>query len=59
MVTWGRGEDGQLGHGDADQQNAPKAVHALLDKEISSIVCGAEYTMAISASQRQMYSWGW
>ena len=26
VVTWGRGEDGQLGHGDAESQDEPVVV---------------------------------
>lgn len=59
VASWGRGEDGQLGHGDAEQINTPKAVHSLLDKDISSICCGAEYTLAVSKKHKQVYSWGW
>jgi len=59
VATWGRGEDGQLGHGDAEQCVEPKAVAALLDQDIDSICCGAEYTVAVSRKQQRVYSWGW
>lgn len=59
MACWGRGEDGQLGHGDAAQVDAPKAVAALAGKDVSAVVCGAEYTVAVSAQHRRVYSWGW
>eukprot|EP00879_Flechtneria_rotunda_P006078 GHRR01006391.1.p1 GENE.GHRR01006391.1~~GHRR01006391.1.p1 ORF type:complete len:467 (+),score=165.58 GHRR01006391.1:204-1604(+) len=59
VASWGRGEDGQLGHGDAEQCVAPKAIHSLLHKDISSICCGAEYTIAVSAKHQHVYSWGW
>ena len=59
VLAWGRGEDGQLGHGDADDRSEPEAVHALLGKGITSVHCGAEYTLAVAAHQKQTYSWGW
>jgi alpha-tubulin suppressor-like RCC1 family protein len=59
VASWGRGEDGQLGHGDAEQVNAPKAVHALLGADVSAVCCGAEYTVAVSKQHRRVYSWGW
>eukprot|EP00775_Hariotina_reticulata_P006154 gene6154-6391_t len=59
VASWGRGEDGQLGHGDAEQVNTPKAIHSLLGKDISSVCCGAEYTVAVSKKHQQVYSWGW
>jgi alpha-tubulin suppressor-like RCC1 family protein len=59
VASWGRGEDGQLGHGDAEQCDAPVPVSALVGKDISAICCGAEYTVAVSDTHRQVYSWGW
>jgi len=59
VVTWGRGEDGQLGHGDAESQNLPTIVQALNDKECDEVVCGAEYTIAVSRSKEMIWSWGW
>lgn len=59
VLSWGRGEDGQLGHGDADDRNNPEAVHALMGQGVTSVHCGAEYTVAVSGDQQQVYSWGW
>ncbi|GLC44604.1 hypothetical protein PLESTB_001324500 [Pleodorina starrii] len=59
VASWGRGEDGQLGHGQADECLAPKAINALTDAGIESVVCGAEYTIAVAPSRGQVYSWGW
>jgi len=59
VLSWGRGEDGQLGHGDADERAQPHAVHALLNAEISFVICGAEYSVALSRERQEVYSWGW
>lgn len=60
MVTsWGRGEDGQLGHGDANERPLPQTIHALSDSKISTIYCGAEYSAAVSTSGNEVYTWGW
>lgn len=59
VLAWGRGEDGQLGHGDANDRSGPEAIHALLGKGITSVHCGAEYTLAVASQQKQTYSWGW
>lgn len=59
MCSWGRGEDGQLGHGDANDRNLPTIVSALDDCAISAITCGADHTTARSDSTRTVYSWGW
>lgn len=59
VVSWGRGEDGQLGHGDANEYAEPKAIHSLIQSGVTSISCGAEYTIAVSKPKRAIYSWGW
>ncbi|CAI9771883.1 unnamed protein product [Fraxinus pennsylvanica] len=59
VCSWGRGEDGQLGHGDADDRFTPTKLSALDGLEIVSVACGADHTTAYSESQSQVYSWGW
>ncbi len=59
VVTWGRGEDGQLGHGDAESQNVPAVVQALEGQGCDEVICGAEYTIAVSHSRQKTWSWGW
>lgn len=59
VTSWGRGEDGQLGHGDAEERLYPQAVFSLINKDITSVHCGAEYSIAVSTSKQEVYSWGW
>ncbi|KAL1539021.1 Ultraviolet-B receptor uvr8 [Salvia divinorum] len=59
VCSWGRGEDGQLGHGDAEDRFSPTQLSVLDDQEIDSVTCGADHTTAYSKSQVQVYSWGW
>lgn len=59
VCSWGRGEDGQLGHGDAEDRFSPTQVSALDGQEIVSVSCGADHTTAYSESSRQVFSWGW
>lgn len=47
VYTWGKGANGRLGHGDADDRNSPSLVEALKDKQVKSIVCGSSFTAAI------------
>lgn len=58
-ASWGRGEDGQLGHGDAEERLRPHAVFSLLKKGITAVYCGAEYSVAVSSTTGTIYSWGW
>ncbi|KAH7278303.1 hypothetical protein KP509_38G035100 [Ceratopteris richardii] len=59
VCSWGRGEDGQLGHGDADERYSPTIIRSLEDCEITSITCGADHTIARSDGRTTVYSWGW
>lgn len=59
VCSWGRGEDGQLGHGDAEDRMLPTQLSALDGHEITSVTCGADHTTAFSESRMQVYSWGW
>ena len=59
VLSWGRGEDGQLGHGDPEEADRPKAIWALVGKAVSDIHCGAEYSVAVSEQTKEIYSWGW
>ncbi|RZS21400.1 hypothetical protein BHM03_00054077, partial [Ensete ventricosum] len=59
MCSWGRGEDGQLGHGDAEDRLFPTILSALDSQSIVSVTCGADHTTAYSELDDQVYSWGW
>lgn len=59
VVSWGRGEDGQLGHGDPDEKVVPHAIYQLIKAKISEIYCGAEYSVAVSREEMKIYTWGW
>lgn len=41
VVSFGKGEDGQLGHGGAESAARPRAVAALRGHGVSSVACGA------------------
>lgn len=59
VLSWGRGEDGQLGHGDAEDRQAPQAVFSLLNRGVAALTCGAEYSMAVSPAEKQLFAFGW
>ncbi|KAL0366106.1 UNVERIFIED_CONTAM: PH, RCC1 and FYVE domains-containing protein 1 [Sesamum radiatum] len=46
-ITWGRGANGRLGHGDLEDHNVPTLVEALKDRLVKSIACGSSYTACI------------
>ncbi|XP_057419618.1 ultraviolet-B receptor UVR8 isoform X2 [Lotus japonicus] len=59
VCSWGRGEDGQLGHGDTDDRLLPTLLSALDAQQVVSVACGADHTIAYSDSRLEVYSWGW
>jgi alpha-tubulin suppressor-like RCC1 family protein len=59
VCSWGRGEDGQLGHGDAEDRPVPTVLTAFDVPCISSVICGADHTTAYSEDEMQLFSWGW
>ena len=59
VLSWGRGEDGQLGHGDAEERQRPQAVFSLIGRGVSCVLCGAEYSLSVAAAVKLIYSWGW
>ncbi|XP_036068436.1 alsin isoform X4 [Oryzias melastigma] len=55
--SWGRGEHGQLGHGDCSDQPQPLCIKSLNNKEVVRVVAGAQHSLALTA-QCQVFSWG-
>ncbi|KAL1365428.1 hypothetical protein HN51_013456 [Arachis hypogaea] len=47
VYTWGKGENGQLGLGDAEDRYTPSFVEALRDRQVETITCGSSFTAAI------------
>lgn len=58
-LSWGKGEDGQLGHGDGADVRVPTVLHALDGKSPSRVLAGADYTIAICDGGDAVYSFGW
>ncbi|XP_015578623.1 PH, RCC1 and FYVE domains-containing protein 1 isoform X1 [Ricinus communis] len=47
VYTWGKGINGQLGHGDIKDRHTPTLVKALKHKQVKSVVCGSNFTAVI------------
>ncbi|KAI4371923.1 hypothetical protein MLD38_010218 [Melastoma candidum] len=47
VYTWGRGANGQLGHGNKEDRKVPTLVEMLKDKHVKSISCGSNFTASI------------
>lgn len=51
VYTWGKGTNGQLGHGDNKDRNIPTRVNFLKDKKVKNLVCGSNFTAVICLHQ--------
>ncbi|CAN0153976.1 unnamed protein product [Discosporangium mesarthrocarpum] len=57
VYSWGRGEDGQLGLGDTNDQNHPVLVDALKSTGVVQVACGSGHTVVLSVDG-EVYTWG-
>eukprot|EP01017_Pseudomicrothorax_dubius_P009399 TRINITY_DN13185_c0_g1_i1.p1 TRINITY_DN13185_c0_g1~~TRINITY_DN13185_c0_g1_i1.p1 ORF type:complete len:598 (+),score=138.05 TRINITY_DN13185_c0_g1_i1:64-1857(+) len=48
LYTWGRGINGQLGHGSIANEEAPRQVAALKDQQVVTVACGENHTVALT-----------
>lgn len=56
VFSWGYGDDGQLGHGDANDYVSPREVQDIGHLAVTYIVCGHSHSGAIS--EGRLYMWG-
>jgi len=57
ILSWGRGDDGRLGHGDQGWKYEPNLVSAIKTKRIVFITCGSYHTAAVT-HEGELYTWG-
>ncbi|EMP24334.1 Alsin [Chelonia mydas] len=55
--SWGKGKEGQLGHGDVLPRLQPLCVKSLDSKEVIQLSAGGHHSLALTAKS-QVYSWG-
>ncbi|XP_035532250.1 alsin-like isoform X5 [Morone saxatilis] len=55
--SWGRGSEGQLGHGDQLARLQPLCIKPLTGEEVIQVAAGSHHSLAITA-HCQVYSWG-
>ncbi|XP_071451765.1 protein RCC2 homolog [Hetaerina americana] len=48
LLSWGRNEKGQLGHGDAIRRDTPEEIVALKDEVIVNAACGRNHTLLLT-----------
>ncbi|GAB1602255.1 protein RCC2-like [Argonauta hians] len=57
VMTWGRNEKGQLGHGDDIQKDIPTLVESFADEVIIEAACGKNHTLFLT-EKGKVYSCG-
>ena len=57
VYTWGRGDDGRLGHGDNGWKYVPRMILSLAGHVICQVTCGSYHTAAV-ACNGDLYTWG-
>jgi len=57
VLTWGRGEDGQLGHNDKANRDVPTQVNVLYGTKIVQLAFGLWHSLAVSDAG-QVFTWG-
>ena len=50
VCTWGRGDIGQLGHGDGRSRNVPTKVESLSRETIVKVACGYCHTATVTST---------
>ncbi|XP_040913014.1 alsin-like isoform X2 [Toxotes jaculatrix] len=55
--SWGRGSEGQLGHGDQLPRLQPLCIKSLTGEEVIKVAAGSHHSLALNA-QCQVFSWG-
>lgn len=55
--TWGRGDDGRLGHGDNGWKYVPRLTQSLAGQVVTQVTCGSYHTAAVTGNG-DLWTWG-
>ena len=58
VYTWGRGDEGSLGHGNTADSPIPKQVQALTGHRVLTVAAGLSHCLAVT-EMGEVFSWGW
>mmetsp|Transcript_8791 Transcript_8791/g.26070 ORF Transcript_8791/g.26070 Transcript_8791/m.26070 type:complete len:173 (+) Transcript_8791:564-1082(+) len=56
VYTWGRGDDGRLGHGDNGWKYVPRITRSLERQVVTQVTCGSYHTAAVTGNG-DLYTW--
>ena len=57
VYTWGRGDDGRLGHGDNGWKYVPRICQSLAGQVVTQVTCGSYHTAAVTGNG-DLWTWG-
>jgi RCC1 and BTB domain-containing protein len=57
VFTWGRGINGQLGHGSILNEDSLRVVSALINQFMIDIACGESHSMSLT-NKGEVFTWG-
>jgi len=57
LWSWGKGEEGRLGHGDVQEQLLPKKVEAFVDRRVIAVSAEAMHSLAVT-DDGAVFTWG-
>lgn len=57
VYTWGKGEDGRLGHGHEKSEHIPRSVATLAALGVVEVGAGSDHTI-VRAADGRVYVWG-
>jgi alpha-tubulin suppressor-like RCC1 family protein len=58
VFTWGKGNDGKLGHGDEKDISVPSPIDQSILCFVVQLAGGFEHSLALTL-KREVFSWGW
>eukprot|EP00396_MALV-II-16_sp_LP-1_P000478 gene478-405_t len=58
LYTWGRGQNGRLGHNSEESEFTPRAVEALMGQHVVQVSCGDFHTACVTDGPSRAYTWG-
>jgi len=58
LYTWGKGQNGRLGHGGSENELLPKAVEATVGQHVIQVSCGDFHSACVTTNPTHVYTWG-
>ncbi|CAI8007319.1 E3 ubiquitin-protein ligase HERC2 [Geodia barretti] len=58
VFSWGDGDYGKLGRGGNEGSKVPKRVDSLSGKGVVKLMCGSQFSIALTTKNGHIYTWG-